>query len=65
MTVAKIAYDELDAKSQLALFNLLKKHPHYNDFLSASKPAEVANDVQWVILRCAVWPDWVRVDGDG
>jgi len=60
MTVAKIAYDELDAKSQLALFNLLKQHPHYHDYLAASKPADVENDVQWAVLRCAVWPDWVR-----
>src|SRR5262245_16232363 len=60
MTVAKIAYDELDAKSQLALYNLLKQHPHFKDYLTASKPADIDNEVQWVIVRCAVWPDWVR-----
>ena len=60
MTVAKIAYDELDAKSKSALYKLLKQHPHYKDYLSASKPADIDNDVQWVIVRSAVWPDWVR-----
>ena len=60
LTVAKIAYDELDAKRQIALYNLLKQHPHYMDFLAASKPADLDNDVQWVIMRSAVWPDWVR-----
>lgn len=60
MTVAKIAYDELDAKTKLALYKLLKEHPHYKDHLAASKPADIENEVQWVIVRAAVWADWVR-----
>src|SRR6202034_384826 len=39
---------------------LLKNHPHYKEFLSASRPPEIDNEVAWVVLRCAVWPDWVR-----
>src|SRR6476646_7827615 len=60
MTVTKIALDELDAKHQLALYNLLKQHPHFKDHLSASRPADIDNEVQWVLLRASVWPDWVR-----
>jgi hypothetical protein len=68
MTVAKIAFDEMDAKTQLALFNLLKQHPHFKDYLTASKPDDIDNEVQWVIVRSAVWADWVRgskTDGRG
>lgn len=60
MTIAKIAYDDLDAKRQIALFNLLKQHPHFKDHLSASRPAEIESEVQWVILRSSVWSDWIR-----
>jgi len=60
MTVAKIAYDHLDQKRQIALYTLLKNHPHYKDYLSASRPAEIDNEVEWVVLRSAVWSDWVR-----
>jgi hypothetical protein len=60
MVVAKLAYDQLDAKRQLALYNLLKTHPHYKEYLSASRPEGIDNDVEWVVLRSAVWPDWVR-----
>jgi hypothetical protein len=60
MVVAKLAYDQLDQKRQLALYELLKGHPHYKDFLTASRPADLDNQVEWVVLRCAAWPDWVR-----
>jgi hypothetical protein len=60
MTVAKLAYDRMKAKCQLELYRLLKSHPHYQEFLAAGRPAEIANEVEWVVLRSAVWPDWVR-----
>jgi hypothetical protein len=60
MIVAKLAYDRLDAKHQLALFNLLKSHPHYEAFLAAGRPKNVDSEVEWVVLRSATWPDWVR-----
>jgi hypothetical protein len=60
MTVAKLAYDQLGSREQLALIKLLKTHPHYQAFLSASRPADLDNEVEWVVFRCAFWPDWVR-----
>lgn len=60
MAVAKLAYDQLDAKQQLALVQLLKAHPHHQAFLAASRPPEIDNEVEWVVLRSAVWPDWIR-----
>jgi hypothetical protein len=60
MAVAKLAYDQLDAKRQLALYKLLKAHPHYKEYLAAGRPAEIENEVEWVVLRSAVWSDWIR-----
>src|ERR1019366_4204699 len=60
MVVAKVAYDQLDAKQQLELYRLLKSHPHYDAFLAAGRPAEIENEVEWVVLRSAVWSDWIR-----
>jgi hypothetical protein len=60
MAVSKIAYDQLDAKQQLALYKLLKSHPHFKEYLAAGRPAEVESEAEWVIIRCSVWPDWVR-----
>ena len=56
---AKLAYDRLDEQDKAALFALLKAHPHYNMFLAAGRPADV-DEREWIILRAAVWPDWVR-----
>ena len=59
MTVAKIAYDGLDKETKGRIFELLQKHPHYEKFLKANKPPNVDVD-EWVFLRAAAWPDWVR-----
>lgn len=59
LAVAKLAYDRLDDAHKTRLFTLLKRHPHFESFLAAGQPAEVS-EVEWVVLRAAVWPDWVR-----
>jgi S1/P1 Nuclease len=59
MAVAKLAYDKLDDGGKARLFELLKSHPHFNAFLAAGRPADV-EEVEWVIIRSAIWPDWVR-----
>src|SRR5262245_27046387 len=57
LAVAKLAYDRLDDKRKTKLFTLLKSHPHFEQFLAAGRPAEIDNEVEWVVLRAAVWPD--------
>jgi hypothetical protein len=62
MTVAKIAYDELKSANPQVLAtigDLLKKHPHYCEFLSKNRPDNVNLD-EWVFVQAATWPDWVR-----
>jgi hypothetical protein len=59
LAVAKLAYDHLGDGEKLKLYQLLKSHPHFDQFLAAGRPAGV-EEAEWVILRSAVWPDWVR-----
>jgi hypothetical protein len=59
MAVSKLAYEQLDDKSRLALFEILKSHPHYKEFLAVGRPADTS-EVEWAVLRCSFWPDWVR-----
>jgi len=59
LAVGKLAYDQLEDSQKIALFTLLKSHPHYERFLAAGRPPEI-NEVEWVILRAGLWPDWIR-----
>ena len=60
MVVAKLAYDQLDQKRQIALYKILRAHPHYKAYLAAGRPTDIENEVAWVVMRSAVWPDWIR-----
>ncbi len=59
MLVAQLAWQELEPSARQAAFELLQKHPHYEEFLIADKPDNI-NDDEWAFMRAAVWPDWVR-----
>lgn len=57
--IARLAYDRLGDGEKLRIYQLLKSHPHFEQFLAAGRPAGV-EEAEWVILRSSVWPDWVR-----
>jgi hypothetical protein len=59
MTVALIAYRQLEKPDQQKVQNILKGHPHFKEFLSAKKPADASLE-EWIVMQAAVWPDWVR-----
>src|SRR5262249_6032357 len=59
MTVALIAYRQLEAPQQKKVQEILKEHPHFKEFLKACRPADAPAD-EWVVMRAAIWPDWVR-----
>jgi hypothetical protein len=59
MAIAKFAYDRLDESEKLRVYQLLKKHPHFEQFLAAGRPAGV-EEPEWVFMRASVWPDWIR-----
>jgi hypothetical protein len=56
---AKLTYDQLNDANRARLYALLQEHPHYRQYLAAGRPADIS-EPEWVILRAAVWPDWVR-----
>jgi S1/P1 Nuclease len=65
MVVAKLAWDRLDGVAKKEATRLLKRHPHYAEFLAQNQPAEVKDPDEWVFLRAATWPDWVRPPQSG
>ena len=60
MTVAKLAWDQLTAQERVALYDLLKDHPHWDKFFTPiAKPKEVS-DADFHFALAATWPDWLR-----
>src|SRR5271169_467286 len=59
MVVARLAWNQLSADQRAKVVAILKNHPHYADYLAARKPEGFTED-EWVFMRAATWPDWVR-----
>ncbi|HZV04416.1 MAG TPA: S1/P1 nuclease [Gemmataceae bacterium] len=59
MVAARLAWLKLDEEQRSKAISILKKHPHYDEFLTTDKPNGFSED-EWVFLRAATWPDWVR-----
>ena len=59
MVAARIAWDKCTPQQRAAVLMILKKHPHYDEFLAAQCPADFPID-EWVWMRAATWSDWVR-----
>lgn len=59
MAVALVAWRQLDRAQRQAACQLLRAHPHYRRYLTEKRPEGVDED-EWVFLRAATWPDWVR-----
>ncbi|MBL8797182.1 MAG: S1/P1 nuclease [Planctomycetia bacterium] len=59
MAIAKVAYDQADDGLKLRVFNLLKAHPHFDEYLAKSCPEGIGVQ-EWAWLRASIWPDWIR-----
>lgn len=59
MVVARLAYLQLSSDERAAAQAILQQHPHYDEFLKASKPHNLPVE-EWVFWRAATWPDWVK-----
>lgn len=59
MTVALIAYRQLDDATKQKVGAILKSHPHYKLYLTANLPQGVSEE-EWAFMRAATWPDFVR-----
>lgn len=64
MTVALVAYRQLSDHQKQQIAAVLKQHPHYQLYLSAQPPQGVNLD-EWVFIRAATWPDFVRPSRPG
>src|SRR4029079_16607161 len=60
MTVAKLAWDQLDAKDRQTLSNLLKEHPHCEKFFLACGTPKDVPDADYRFALASTWPDWLR-----
>lgn len=58
-TIAELAWRQMNDDERRAASELLRQHPHYEQYLAADVPAGVSPD-EWVFLTAAIWPDWVR-----
>jgi len=59
MTVALIAYRQLDDATRQKIDAILQQHPHYKLYLTANLP-QGASEGEWAFMRAATWPDFVR-----
>ena len=64
MTVASIAWRQLDERQRREVGELLKQHPHYEKMLTLRAPPGVEVN-EWAFLRAAFWPDLVRPSRPG
>lgn len=58
--VAKLAWDQLEARERQALVELLKNHPHWDRyFVATAKPAAAA-EAEYRFVLGSTWADWLR-----
>jgi len=59
LTIARCAWLRLTPAARQRASEILKSHPHYEEYLSADRPSNVTAD-EWAFMRASYWPDWVR-----
>ena len=59
MAISRLAWQKLTDDERRLATEILKQHPHYEEFLKAERPADAPED-EWVFMRASVWPDFVR-----
>ena len=59
MVTARLAWQQLTEAQRAKVSAVLKKHPHYEEYLIAKKPDGFTED-EWAFMRAATWADWVR-----
>ncbi len=64
MTVALIAYRRLSDAQKQQVSDILKHHPHYDQYLVKQVPEGTDKD-EWAFVMASTWPDWVRSAAPG
>src|SRR6516165_1726855 len=60
MTTARIAWQQLNDKERVQIAKILKAHPHYDVYLTAKRPRDLASEPEWAFVQSTIWADWVR-----
>lgn len=60
LTVAKLAWDQLNKGQRLAAYQTLLKLPHLQKFLETHPKPKQVGDQEWLFLIAADWPDWLK-----
>lgn len=59
LTIARIAWEQLDSAQREAVVAILQQHPHRDQLLLKDRPQE-ATPEEWMFLRAASWADYIR-----
>ncbi len=59
MVIARLAWLKLSSEERDAAFEILKKHPHFNEYLADDRPDNI-DKKQWAFLRASTWSDWIK-----
>jgi len=57
--VCRLAWLQMTDQQRAKVTEILKKHPHYTEYLTKSKPEGFTTD-EWAFMRAGAWADWVR-----
>jgi hypothetical protein len=65
MTVALVAYDQMDEATRSQTVALIRAHPRFHDHFESAMPREVSRadtpeQDEWLIAYASTWPDVVR-----
>ncbi len=59
MVSALLAFRRLNETDRARIHEILKQHPHYEDYLAKKRP-EIFSEAEWAFMRAATWADWIR-----
>jgi hypothetical protein len=59
LITARLAWRQLTDPQRAQVVAILKKHPHFEEYLATRRPEGFSED-EWVFMRASTWADWVR-----
>jgi hypothetical protein len=59
LVVCRLAWRQLTDQQRAQVTAILKKHPHYEEYLTKGKPEGFSTD-EWAFMKAGAWADWVR-----
>jgi hypothetical protein len=60
LVVAKLAWEQLEARQQDAAYETLQQLPYFDRFMSERARPEGVSAKEWAFINASTWPDWLR-----